>query len=122
MADDRLKTREDDDPVKPSVVIDEVYFMRRQVVEKMRETRHPYMAWKSHAFLYRGGLTMNVERYLTEEAIIKKGVDALVRELGPVEAMRFLSVPRERRQESVKRHREWQKKLDKDRFLGEVFG
>ena len=65
---------------------------------------------------------MNVERYLTEEAIIKKGVDALVRELGPVEAMRFLSVPRERRQEGVKRHREWQKKLNKDRFFGEVFG
>ena len=64
---------------------------------------------------------MKVERYLDEEATIRKGVDALVRELGPVEAMRFLSLPRERRQESVKRHREWQKTLDKKDFFDEVF-
>lgn len=65
---------------------------------------------------------MKTERYLAEEAAIRKGVDILVRELGPVEAMRFLSLPRERRQESVKRHREWQKTLDKKRFFDEVFG
>ncbi len=28
---------------------------------------------------------------MDEEVLIKKGVDALVRELGPVEALRFLS-------------------------------
>jgi hypothetical protein len=65
---------------------------------------------------------MKAERYLNEEATIKRGVDALVRELGPVEAMRFLSIPRERRQEGVKRHREWQKSLDKKSFFDEVFG
>jgi hypothetical protein len=65
---------------------------------------------------------MKAERYLNEEATIKRGVDALVRELGMVEAMRFLSIPRERRQESVKRHREWQKTLDKKSFFDEVFG
>jgi len=64
---------------------------------------------------------MKVERYLDEESTIRKGVDALVRELGPLEAMRFLSLPRERRQESVKRHREWQKTLDKKDFFDEVF-
>ena len=32
---------------------------------------------------------MKSERYLDEEATIKKGVEALIRELGPVEAMRF---------------------------------
>ena len=64
---------------------------------------------------------MKVERYLDEEATIRKGVDAIVRELGPVEAMRFLSLPRERRQESVKRHREWQKTLDKKDNFDEVF-
>jgi hypothetical protein len=64
-----------------------------------------------------GGFAMKAERYLNEEAAIKKGVDALVRELGPVEAMRFLNLPRESRQESVKRHREWQKTLDKKYFL-----
>lgn len=65
---------------------------------------------------------MKAERYLTEEATIKKGVDALVKELGPVETMRFINLPRERRQESVKRHREWQMKLDKADFFDEVFG
>jgi hypothetical protein len=60
--------------------------------------------------------------YLAEEATIKKGVEALIRELGPVEAMRFLGIPRERRQESVKRHREWQKTLDKKKLFDEVFG
>jgi hypothetical protein len=65
---------------------------------------------------------MKAERYLNEEATIKRGVDALVKELGPVEAMRFLSIPRGRRQESVKRHREWQKTLDKKSFFDEVFG
>lgn len=54
-------------------------------------------------------------------AAIKKGVDILVRELGPVEAMRFINFPRERRQESVKRHREWQKLLNKEHFFEEVF-
>jgi hypothetical protein len=65
---------------------------------------------------------MKTERYLAEEAAIKKGVDILVRELGPVEAMRFMNLPRERRLESVRRHQEWQKLLDKDRFFDEVFG
>jgi len=61
------------------------------------------------------------KRYLAEEAAIKKGVDILVRELGPVEAMRFINFPRERRMGSVKRHREWQKLLDKELFFDEVF-
>lgn len=65
---------------------------------------------------------MKTERYLAEEAAIKKGVDILVRELGPVEAMRFMNLPRERRLESVRRHQEWQKLLEKDRFFDEVFG
>jgi hypothetical protein len=56
-------------------------------------------------------------KFANDEATIKKGVDALVRELGPVEAMRFLSFPRERRQGSIKRHREWQKTLDKNDFF-----
>ncbi|MBV5305339.1 MAG: hypothetical protein J0652_01465 [Desulfobulbaceae bacterium] len=65
---------------------------------------------------------MKTERYLAEEAAIKKGVDILVRELGPVEAMRFMNLPRDRRLETVKRNQEWQKLLDKDRFFDEVFG
>ena len=83
---------------------------------------HKGMVWQSCAFLPKGGFTIKSERYLAEEATTKKGVEALIRELGPVEAMRFLSIPRERRQESVKRHREWQKTLDKKKLFDEVFG
>jgi hypothetical protein len=60
-------------------------------------------------------------RYMDEEMVIKKGVDLLVKGLGPLEALRFMSIPRERRMESVKRHRSWQKQLDKGEFFNEVF-
>jgi hypothetical protein len=65
---------------------------------------------------------MKAERYFPKEATIKKGIDILVKELGPVEAMRFMGFSREQRMESVKRHRAWQKMLDKERFFDEVFG
>ena len=64
---------------------------------------------------------MKALKYMDEEVVIKKGVDILVRELGPVEAMRFLCFPKQKRVESVKRHREWQKQLDKESFFDEVF-
>jgi len=35
---------------------------------------------------------------------------------------RFLSIPLEKRVESVKRHRDWQQTLDKDTFFDEIFG
>ena len=64
---------------------------------------------------------MKATKYLDEDVMVKKAVNALISELGPVEANRFISMPRKRRIESVKRHREWQKNLDKDRFFNEVF-
>lgn len=66
---------------------------------------------------------MKAEKYMDEERVIKKGVQVLIKELGPVEAIRFMNLPlkRKRRLESVKRHREWQKRLDKDSFFDEVF-
>ncbi len=64
---------------------------------------------------------MKALKYMDEEVVIKKGVDALVKELGPVEAMRFISLPKRKRMESVKRHREWQKYLNKENFFDEVF-
>jgi len=60
-------------------------------------------------------------KYMDEELVIKKGVEALIKELGPVEAVRFINLPKRKRVESVKRHRQWQRQLDKDRFLKEVF-
>jgi hypothetical protein len=65
---------------------------------------------------------MKTVRYLDEELVIKKGVEALIKELGPVEAIRFINLPKRKRLESVRRHREWQKLLNKDHFFKEVFG
>lgn len=64
---------------------------------------------------------MKTARYMEEEHIIKKGIEALMKELGPMEAIRFINMPRRKRLESVKRHRQWQKLLDKDQFFNEVF-
>ncbi len=64
---------------------------------------------------------MKSARYMDEEVVIKKGTEALIRELGPIEAIRFLNIPKKKRVESVKRHREWQKLLEKDPFFEEVF-
>jgi len=58
---------------------------------------------------------------MDEETVIKKAVEALIKALGPVEAMRFINMPQKKRVESVRRHREWQKTLDKTEFYNKVF-
>jgi len=45
----------------------------------------------------------------------------MVKELGPVEAIRFINMPKKKRLESVKRHQEWQKSLYKDPFFEKIF-
>ncbi|MFH1335352.1 MAG: hypothetical protein ABII96_02450 [Candidatus Zixiibacteriota bacterium] len=60
-------------------------------------------------------------KYMDEEILIKKATAVLIKELGPVEAIRFINMPKKKRLESVKRHREWQKSLDKDPFFEKVF-
>jgi hypothetical protein len=64
---------------------------------------------------------MNSVKYMDEDVIIKKAIRVLVEELGPIDAIRFITIPKIKRMESVKRHREWQMMLDKDRFFDEVF-
>ena len=64
---------------------------------------------------------LKVVKYMDEEIVIKKGVELLIKGLGPMEAIRFMSLSKERKIDSVKRHRTWQKQLDKDRFFNEVF-
>ena len=59
---------------------------------------------------------------LDEKTLLKKGTEILLKELGPVEATRFVSLFKSRKTDSVKRHRAWQKGLDKDKFFDEVFG
>lgn len=64
---------------------------------------------------------MNSVKYMDENMVIKKAMEVLINELGPVEAIRFITIPKIKRMESVKRHREWQKLLDKNRFFDEIF-
>ncbi len=62
------------------------------------------------------------QKYMDEEAVIEKAVKVLMEELGPVETIRFINLPKRKRLESVRRHREWQKTLNKDGFFNEIFG
>ncbi|OQW87382.1 MAG: hypothetical protein BWK78_09055 [Thiotrichaceae bacterium IS1] len=59
--------------------------------------------------------------YLPEEELIQTAMKALLNALGPVEALRFLNLPRPLRLESVERHRQWQDSLDEEQFLAQVF-
>jgi hypothetical protein len=60
-------------------------------------------------------------KYMDEDLVIRKGMDLLMKELGPLEAIRFINIPRETKIDSVKRHRAWQQKLNKDMFFDAVF-
>jgi len=60
--------------------------------------------------------------YLQEDEMVRRAIDVLMETLGPIETFRFLNLPRQRRVDSVTRHRQWQDCLDKDRFFDEVFG
>jgi hypothetical protein len=64
---------------------------------------------------------MRRAKYIDEEIVIRKATEVLIKELGPVEAIRFINMPKKKRLESVKRHREWQQLLNKDRFFDKVF-
>ena len=65
---------------------------------------------------------MKVAKYMDEDALIRKSIEVLMEKIGPVETIRFMNIPRKKRIESVRRHREWQKILDKDKFFDEIFG
>jgi len=59
---------------------------------------------------------------LNEDMLIQRGIDILIQNLGPTEAKRFLSLPSDKRTDSVKRHRIWQSKINREKFFDEVFG
>lgn len=65
---------------------------------------------------------MTTIRYLAEDELIRRAIEALMAHLGPVETARFLRLPQARRMESVRRHRLWQESLDKEQFFDQVFG
>ena len=64
---------------------------------------------------------MKTVKYMDEDIVIRKATEALIKEIGPVETLRFINMPKKKRVESVKRHRAWQKMLNKTQFLNEVF-
>jgi len=64
---------------------------------------------------------MNKEQYITEEELIEKATLVLLKELGPLETSRFINLPKKVRMESVQRHQEWQKTIDKENFFDEIF-
>ena len=78
------------------------------------------MLWQSGYLLREGGIKMKTVKYMDEETVIKKAMQVLIKELGPVEAIRFVTIPKSKRIENIKRHREWQKMLSKDIFFDEV--
>jgi hypothetical protein len=55
------------------------------------------------------------------QKLIELAVGALLDKLGPVETNRFLSLNSQSRMDSVKRHHNWQSKLDKEEFFAKVF-
>ena len=65
---------------------------------------------------------MKLTGFMDEENLVTTAVDVLIERLGAVEASRFLSLPKKKRVESVKRHRMWQSKLEKNEFFKKVFG
>jgi len=64
---------------------------------------------------------MRTVRYMDEELVIRKGIDLLMKGLGPLEAIRFINISRDAKIDSVKRHRKWQQQLKKDDFFDAVF-
>lgn len=58
---------------------------------------------------------------IPDRELIAKGTEILFKELGYVDTIRFLSMPRAQREESVARHRKWQTSLDKKVFFDGVF-
>lgn len=64
---------------------------------------------------------MSTTQYLPEDELIEQALQALFKALGPVEATRFLTLPRPRRLESVQRHQEWQAALQQESFFDQVF-
>jgi hypothetical protein len=64
---------------------------------------------------------MKAVKCLDQNVLLEKGIDALYRELGPMEARRFIAMANPaRREDSIKRHRRWQAGLNKDEFLARI--
>ena len=65
---------------------------------------------------------MSTQIYLPEETMVRRGLEALMTALGPIEMARFLNLPRSRFPDYVEWHRQWQAHLSPQPFFDEVFG
>ena len=63
---------------------------------------------------------MKAPKYLDQKTVIERGVKALHRELGPVEARRFIALAKHKEEDSVTRHRKWQDSLDTEEFIAQI--
>jgi hypothetical protein len=63
---------------------------------------------------------MKASVVMAEEELVRKAVQFLIKRFGPIDAQRFLSLNAAGREESVKRHRNWQRGLNKERFLAKA--
>jgi len=57
---------------------------------------------------------------LEENTLVEKGISLLMKNLGPIETQRFLSLSPRKRMDSVRRHQLWQQGLKKDEFFDRV--
>ncbi len=65
---------------------------------------------------------MRPNEFINEDELFNKAIRLLTEKLGPLETSRFLSIANKKRIESVKRHQEWQSKLNKEKLFKEIFG
>ncbi len=63
---------------------------------------------------------MKSAKFLDDKKVIERGVMALHKELGPIEASRFIAITGVKHQDSVGEHRKWQESLNPDIFIKDV--
>jgi hypothetical protein len=64
---------------------------------------------------------MRAAKRLENSVMIKRGISALYKELGPVEARRFIATVHDMpHEDSVKRHHQWQENLDEKAFVKRI--
>lgn len=58
---------------------------------------------------------------LDDARLAQAAVGVLMKALGPADTARFLALPLQKRMDSVRRHREWQRHVDKKELFDAVF-
>ncbi len=64
---------------------------------------------------------MNETILRNEDKLLEEGIKILFEKFGAVDTNRFIAGLKEKREESLNRHKKWQSKLEKDTFLKEIF-